>query len=61
MVKITFDEYMDMSEKIIDKEGMLIAEQFFLGDIPFEEFAEQLWRAIPEENKYAFIKLAKLG
>ena len=51
-----FHEWMTLSEKAIGKEGMVVFEQFVLGNISFEECLKRMYEVMTEEN---MCKLAK--
>lgn len=51
-----FHEWMTLSEKAIGKEGMVVFEQFVLGNISFEDCLKEMYEVMTEEN---MCKLAK--
>ena len=48
---MTFDEWMELSEKVIGQEGMFVFGEFAAGNIPFDECLERMQEIIPVENK----------
>lgn len=51
-----FHEWMELSERVIGKEGMAVFNQFVLGNISFEECLKEMYEVMTEENMN---KLAK--
>lgn len=47
---MTFEEWMDISEVIFGETGMAIINQYFAGNISFENCVELLYTATNEED-----------
>lgn len=48
---MTFDEWMELSEKVIGQDGMFIFGEFAVGNISFDECLERMQEVMPIENK----------
>ena len=59
--RMNFHEWMEVSEKIIGKEGMAIFARFVVGEIPFDECLEQVYKVFPPENYDALASLVNKG
>lgn len=57
MNKLSFDQWMWLSEKIIGSDCMRVFDQHVLGDISFDECVERIYELMPQES---MIKLAAL-
>ena len=48
---MTFDEWMELSEKVIGQEGLFVFGEFTAGNISFDECLERMQEVMPVENK----------
>lgn len=48
---MTFDEWMELSERVIGQEGMFVFGEFASGNISFDECIERMQEVMPVENK----------
>ena len=57
MNKLSFDQWMWLSEEIIGSDCMRVFDQYVLGDISFDKLMERICELMPQES---MIKLAVL-
>lgn len=55
-----FHEWMELSEKAIGKEGMVVFNQFVLGNISFEECLKEMYEVMTEDNMNKFAKFMEV-
>ena len=54
-----FDEWMEVSEEYLGREFMEGFNQFCLGNISFDEWVDQAYNSMLEENKIALYSLVE--
>ena len=52
-------EWVAAAKKLAGEDALAVVDQYCLGKISLQECSEQMYAAIPEENKEAFMELVR--